>query len=129
MKKIGVLFLVFMMLRGLSLLAQPMVDDMSKALTKGQVAEMSKYFDKSVVITIDNKQTIYSKSQAEMVLKKFISKTGSKTFKLKYDSGVVNNDAVFMIGELEGTNHNYRVYFSFKKHLDDYVLEQVKFEQ
>jgi hypothetical protein len=57
-----------------TVIAQPQVDDVIQALNSGDLGNMVKYFDNVVDITLNNDQSTYSKTQAEMVIKSFLTK-------------------------------------------------------
>ena len=47
------------------------LEDMVNAIRNDRVADMVKYFDNFVPLTINNNQSIYSHNQAEVILKDF----------------------------------------------------------
>jgi hypothetical protein len=108
---------------------QPQVDDVSNSLNKGEVANVVKYFDKVVDITINNEQSTYSKSQAEMVVRNFFSKNPPRSFSIRHKGTAASDNSVFLIGELRTANGLYRVWLSFKQRERNYLLQQIKFEQ
>ncbi len=112
-----------------SVFAQPQVDDVSNSLNKGEVANVIKYFDKVVDITINNEQSTYSRSQAEMVVRNFFSKNPTKSFLVRHKGTASSDNSVFLIGELKTANGPYRVYIFFKQKERNYLLQQIKFEQ
>src|SRR4051812_5476169 len=75
------------------------MEDMVNAIKNNRVEDMVKYFDNIVPITINNTQAIYSKNQAEVVLKDFFEKNVPKDF-LIMDNGSPNNSSKFIIGNL-----------------------------
>ena len=60
------------------------VNDVVNALKKGSASQLSKYFDKTVNISLPTKGNTYSKSQAELVLKDFFDNNGVKSFHFVY---------------------------------------------
>ena len=112
-----------------SVFAQPQVDDVSNSLNKGEVSNVIKYFDKVVDITINNEQSTYSKSQAEMVVKNFFTKNPIRSFLVRHKGTAASDNSVFLIGELKTVNGMYRVYIFFKQKEKSYLLQQIKFEQ
>lgn len=112
-----------------SVFAQPQVDDVSNSLNKGEVDNVVKYFDKIVDITINNEQSTYSRSQAEMVMKNFFSKNPAKSFSVRHKGTAASDNSVFLIGELRTSNGEFRVYLFFKQKDRNYLLQQIKFEQ
>ena len=74
------------------------------ALKGGNSSELAKYFDSSVEVTIINTEAVYSKSQAEMVVKNFFSSNRPSAYKMVHngDSG----GAKYQIGELSTSSVN-----------------------
>ncbi len=102
------------------------MEDMVNAIKNNRVEDMVKYFDNIVPITINNTQSIYSKNQAEVVLKDFFEKNIPKDF-LVMDNGSPNNSSKFIIGSLvtpSGTKYN--VYILMKLKNSDYMLQEIK---
>ena len=60
--------------------AQEPLQEVVQYIRGGNVAGMSKYFDKMVGVNINNNQASYSSSQAEIILKDFFSKNVVKEF-------------------------------------------------
>lgn len=111
-----------------SVCAQPQVDDVSNSLNKGEISNVIKYFDKIVDITINNEQSTYSRSQAEMVVRNFFSKNRTKSFSVRYKGTAASDNTVYLIGELKTANGQYKVYLSFKQKERSILLQQIKFE-
>ncbi|WP_118972711.1 DUF4783 domain-containing protein [Taibaiella koreensis] len=128
MRKYLAIFIAAIFVFG-SVFAQPQVDDVSNSLNKGEVSNVVKYFDKIVDITINNDQSTYSKSQAEMVVKSFFSKNQARSFFVRHKGVASSDNSVFVIGELKTANGPYRVYIFFKQRDKNYWLQQIKFEQ
>ena len=73
------------------------LEDMVNALKNDRVADMVKYFDSFVPITINNAQSIYSHNQAEIVLKDFFEKNNPRDFTVM-ENGSPDNTSKFIIG-------------------------------
>jgi hypothetical protein len=93
---------------------------------------MVKYFDNVVDITLNDDQSTYSKTQAEMVIRKFLSKNSAKSFQVTFTSyrgDVSNYNSFVVIGELKNnTRGNYKVYFFFKQKGKVHFIQKIKFE-
>ena len=105
---------------------RPPMEDVVNAIKNNRVEDMVKYFDNIVPITINNTQSIYSRNQAEVVLKDFFEKNIPKDF-FVMDNGSPNNSSKFIIGNLvtpSGTKYN--VYILMKLKNSDYMLQEIK---
>ena len=73
------------------------LQDMVNALKNDRVADIVKYFDSFVPITINNNQSVYSHNQAEIVLKDFFEKNSPRDFTVM-ENGSPDNTSKFVIG-------------------------------
>ena len=106
--------------------ARSPMEDVVNAIKNNRIEDMSKYFDNIVPVTINNTQTIYSRNQAEVVLKDFFDKNLPKDF-LIMDNGSPNNSTKFIIGSLitpSGTKYN--VYILMKLKDNNYLLQEIR---
>lgn len=102
------------------------LEDMVNAIKNDRVADMIKYFDNFVPITINNAQTIYSRNQAEVVLKDFFDKNIPRQFDVM-DNGSPDNASKFIIGNLTATTGlKYNVYILIKLKDGNYVLQDLR---
>lgn len=104
---------------------QPM-EEVVNAIKNNRIEDMSKFFDNIVPVTINNTQTIYSRNQAEVVLKDFFDKNIPKDF-LIMDNGSPNNSSKFIIGSLITPSGNkYNVYILMKLKDNMYLLQEIR---
>jgi hypothetical protein len=102
------------------------IEDVVAALKSGNAAQLSKYFDGRVDISLPNKSDNYSKSQAEIILKDFFASNGVKSFQVKHKGE--QNGAQFCIGTLVTKNGTYRTKFYMKQKGDQQVVQEMGFE-
>jgi hypothetical protein len=108
---------------------QVQVEEVSKALQKGDFPRVAAYFDKVVVLTINDEQSTYSKSQAEMVLKTFAGKHHPRNFQLQKKGTAPSDQSIWFIGELITDSGSFKVYIFFKYKNGQYVLQELRLEQ
>jgi len=72
--------LTLSLLFSLSVVAQDVFTVFPAALKSGNITAISKNFDKRIDITIDDNSDNYSKDQAEVILKDFLSKFSTRDF-------------------------------------------------
>src|ERR1700744_5009682 len=85
------------------------LEDMVNAIKNDRVLDMVKYFDNFVPITLNNAQSIYSRNQAEVVLKDFLDKNTPRDFNTM-ENGAPDNNSKFMIGTFDTQNAKFNVY-------------------
>jgi len=99
------------------------------ALKSGDVAGVSKFMDNVVDITMNNNQSTYSKTQAEMVLRDFFGKNAPKNFNLEHTGNSADQTSFYSIGYLLTSGGKYRIYIFLKQKNNTYVLQEMKFEK
>lgn len=102
-------------------------DNIAAAIRTGNAKEVSKYFADNVDMKVLDQENIYSKAQAELILKDFFSKHPVKAFTLAHKSAE-RNDSQFAIGTLTTANGNYRVHFLMKKSASGMAIHQFRIE-
>ena len=102
------------------------MEDMVNAIKNDRVADMVKYFDIFVAITINNNQQVYSHNQAQLVLQDFFDKNNSKDFQIM-DNGAPDNTSKFLIGSFtEPNGTKYTVFILMKLKNGDYILQELR---
>ena len=79
----------------------------SNAIKNGNAAELTKSFNINVDLTLLDKQDIYSKTQAESLLKDFFTKNIPSNFTVIHRGG--KEDAQYYVGKLTTSTGNYRI--------------------
>jgi hypothetical protein len=102
------------------------IDEVVAALRKGDAAQLSKYLDGRVDISLPGKSDNYSKSQAQMILKDFFTSHEVKSFQVKHKGE--QNGSQFCIGLLQTRNGNYRTKFYMKQKGEQLVVQELGFE-
>ena len=104
----------------------PPMEDVVNAIKNNRIEDLSKYFDNIVPVTINNNQTIYSRNQAEIVLKDFFDRNIPKDF-LIMDNGSPNASSKFIIGSiLTPSGTKYNVYILMKLKDTNFYLQEIR---
>jgi hypothetical protein len=102
------------------------IDEVVAALKNGDAAQIAKYFDNTVEITMPDKSNSYSKNQAEIVLKDFFSTNGVKSFEVNHKGE--NAGSQYCIGTLITKNGSFRTTVFMKQKGDKQLLQEIRFE-
>ena len=102
------------------------IEDVVSGLKAGNAAQIAKYFDNTVEITLPAKSNSYSKSQAEMILKDFFNNNTVKGFTALHKGD--NGGSQFCIGTLQTNTAVYRTTIYMKQKGDKQVLQEIRFE-
>ena len=106
---LAVLLTIGMTISGLS---QGIKEDVSNGFKSGDYKLISKHFNSSIDLVIDSNDDIFSKTQAQQILKKFFADHKPSSFKVSFD-GEHNNGQKFITGNLETSNGSFRVTINF----------------
>lgn len=102
-------------------------DDIANAIRSGNPKNISNYFINNIDLKVIDQEDVYSKQQAEMILKNFFTKHPVKAFSIAHKS-VEKNGSQYIIGTLETTNGKFRIYFLIKTAGAQTLIQQFKIE-
>lgn len=89
---------------------------------------LNSYLCSSIEMVILNKDDIFSKQQASVILKEFFTKNKVKTFSIMHQGG--KDEAQYAICKIQdNNNNNYRVYFLVKLEEGKYLIHQLRIEE
>jgi hypothetical protein len=104
------------------------INDIEKAIQSGNAANVSKYFNSTVDITVPKNEGTFSKTQAEMILKDFFTKNPIKSFTVNH-KGTSNDGSKYGIGTFTTTSSiSFRTYFLLKKVDKDFLIQKLEFD-
>ncbi|MGV3765473.1 MAG: DUF4783 domain-containing protein [Chitinophagaceae bacterium] len=102
------------------------LDGVVSAMKSGNAAQLSKFFDTYVDISLPAKSNSYSKSQAELVMKDFFTTNSVKSFEVKHKGE--NGGSQFCIGILQTKNGQYRATIFLKQKGEKQLLQEIRLE-
>jgi hypothetical protein len=96
----------------------------SLAFKTGNAAELSKFLNSTVQVTLLGKEDFYKKNVAETILKDFFTEYKIKDFVIRHQGG--SNDSQYAIGNLKTEKGEFRVYFLLKKVEQELLIHQIR---
>ncbi len=105
------------------------LDDITFAFKNADQRTLSKYFGNKIEITLLDQSNVFSKSQAEMVMKDFFGKYDPIDFQILYKNNPSSDAARFAIGQLDTRAGKFRIYFILKTSESGVYLQEMRFEQ
>jgi hypothetical protein len=124
MKRFFTLFITTALLSSFTLFIS--IDEVVNGLKNGDAAQIAKYFDNTVEITMPDKSNSYSKNQAEIILRDFFSNNGVKDFTVIHKGE--NAGSQYCIGTLVTKNGSFRTTVFMKQKNDKQLLQEIRFE-
>ena len=126
LKRIGVMIFAFCMF---TLVAKADIfDDVAGAIRSGNANAVSKYFASSIELKTVDKSNVYSKNQAELVLKEFFQNNPPRTFTVIH-RGSSAKGARYAIGTLETAQGSFRVYLYITEAAGQLLIQELSFEK
>lgn len=123
-------YLILILLAGFSLSFKEfagIVDDINNGLKAGNAAAIARYFNASVDLNLPGNEGMYSKAQAEQILKDFFSKNSVKSFSVLHQ-GESKDGAQYIMGSLVTSNGTFRTYCYLKKNGDGFMIKELRIE-
>jgi len=102
-------------------------DAISLAIKSGDSKKVALYFMPSVDLTVETSEDVYSKDQAEMIIRRFFEDHVPKSFALQHE-GKSKLDDYYYIGTLKTEEGNFRLTFFLKKSEDKFRIKQMRIE-
>ena len=93
----------------------------------GNAPELAKHFHTNVELIILDQEDVYSRSQAEQIVRKFFAEHKPKSFKVIFEGGKENSR--YAIGSLGTSAATYRVYILMKKQDNTPLIHQLRIEE
>ncbi|HJU45915.1 MAG TPA: DUF4783 domain-containing protein [Chitinophagaceae bacterium] len=121
------LFIPFLISSFTPIAVTPEMDDIVAALRSGNAAQLAKYFDTRVDISLPDKSDNYSRTQAEMIVRDFFSNNPVRSFQVKH-TGENKDGSQYCTGTLQTKNGNYRTILFMKQKGDKQLLQQLSFQ-
>lgn len=101
--------------------------DLERAFSRGDEKAILMHSGDKLLLEIDKKESVYSKAQAEMILRDFFEKNRPTSFKLIFKGNSKGNSA-YSVGILESQAKKYRITITLKENGSLFKIEQLKIE-
>ena len=102
-------------------------ENILSAIKTGNADKLSDFFDANVDMKILDKENIYSKSQATIIVKDFFSAYKITNLELNHEGGP--ETARFAICNMTTNQGKFRVYFLFKNTNGKYLIQKFRIEK
>lgn len=124
-----VLVLTTVMLNGYGQLvpSESFINTITVIFKTGNSGELSKHLNSTVEIELLSEDNIYSKAQAELMMKDFFTRNKPSSFKINHQGNKGNTS--FVIGTLVTDSGSFRVSVFMKSENDKHLIHQIRVEQ
>jgi hypothetical protein len=100
--------------------------EINSAIESGNVEVLSSFFDSHIDLTVLSNEGIYSKAQAQVILKKFFTENSPGTFAVQHEGG--NSQAKFYIGTYKTASKSFRIYYLTKQTNSKIHIQKLRIE-
>jgi hypothetical protein len=101
-------------------------DAVINAISTGNSAVLASYFNSSLELTILDKEDIYTRQQAELIMKDFFARNTPTSFTILHKGG--KEGSQYAIGNLVTPGNVYRVTILVKVKENKSLIHQLRFE-
>jgi pyridoxal/pyridoxine/pyridoxamine kinase len=103
-------------------------DEVVIAIKSANSAEVAKYFNSNVELTILTSEGVYSKQQAEIIVKNFFNANPPKNVVIQH-KGSSAQGSKYAIANYECAQGKYRVYIFMKESAGKMLIHELRFEK
>ena len=107
----------------------PTLDAITSALGSGNVETLSKYFADKVQISIQDKEKVYSKSEAIDAVRNFFAGAKPQSFSEVHKGTSRESSDQYCIGNLTAANGTYRVYLYLKVNGSAITIQEIRLDK
>ncbi|GAA0874589.1 hypothetical protein GCM10009118_09970 [Wandonia haliotis] len=118
----------FLVLSGSLFSQDRLYTDLERAFQNGDEKSIVAHASDRLLLDIDKKESMYSRSQAEMILRDFFSKNRPNSFKLIF-KGNAKSSSAYAVGILEAGSKKFRVTITLKENGNSFKIEQLSVEE
>lgn len=102
------------------------IDDVIVTLRAGNAAELSKYCDDNVLLTLPDKSDSYTRAQSQQILRDFFANNGVKGFELKHKGESPGGH--YFIGTLQTKSGNFRAHVFLQTKGNRELIKEIRFQ-
>jgi hypothetical protein len=103
-------------------------EEIYSAIKAGNSKVLAQYFNSNVELVILDKEGVYSKIQAELILREFFTKNIPITLVKRHEGKSGRDASKYVICTLTTSKNQYRVYFVMKNNNGNFTIHQFRIE-
>lgn len=105
------------------------LEDISKAIGKGDADFLGQYFDENIEISLLEEENILPKAQAVEKIKAFFKNHQPKSFSQIHQGNSKGNDSHYCIGNYATSSESYRVYIYMTNQNNKTIIQEIRFDR
>lgn len=104
-------------------------DTIRTAIEEGNAKDLAAHFNVSLKLVIKEKEGVYSKNQAEQILKSFFETNVPRKFTIKHSGENKEKGIGFAVGSLETAQGPFRITLLLQKQGESLSIHQLRIEE
>jgi hypothetical protein len=103
-------------------------EEIYSSLKAGNSKVLAKYFNENIELVVFEKEGVYSKIQAELVVREFFSKNTPLSFTKLFEGKSEKGNSKYVICKLTTAKSKFRIYFVMKNNNGEFTIHQLRIE-
>ena len=104
------------------------LSSITQAISQGDANTLGLYLDNTVEIAVVDSEDIYTRSEAEGILKSFFNNHAPRSFSQVHKGSSKAKDSLYCIGNLKTSQSTFRVYIYMRVDGDSYKIQELRFD-
>ena len=121
-----IVFISIVILTSLRVYSIDIPEEIVTAFNSGNATLLAKYFSQTIELTLLDKEEVYSKTQAEIIMRDFFNSNPPKQFQIMHEGG--KETSKYAIGTLTAESNKYRITFLLKSLDSKVYIHQLRIE-
>ena len=121
-----IVFISIVILTSLRVYSIDIPEEIVTAFSSGNATLLAKYFNQTIELTLLDKEEVYSKTQAEIIMRDFFNSNPPKQFQIMHEGG--KETSKYAIGTLTAESNKYRITFLLKSLDSKVYIHQLRIE-
>ena len=109
--------------------AQADPSPITRALSSGDAATLTQYFDATLELAVLDEEGMYNKSQAGQLVRKFFTQYKPAFFTEVHQGASRSSDSQYIIGNLVTNNGTFRVYLYLSNQAGQLIIQECRFDR
>ena len=123
-KYLFILFILQFLIHTISFSQEILLKDFKTAIVTGNSKKLAAFFNKDIELSINNKADVYSKAQAQLIIKDFFRQNKPIFFKIIFEGE--NSDYNYAICSLKSSSKNHNIYILYRKVKNKPVIHKLE---
>ncbi len=127
MLRLKILFILISLVPVIGSAQEKVPEGVPLAFRAGNAEALAEFFNEDIELVILEEEDVYSRKQAEQIMRKFFTNHRPSAFKIIFEGG--KETSRYAIGSLKTENGVFRIYLLIKKQDNQPLIHQLRIEE